>query len=425
MPTPYPTHLINKEAEYACLASILLDKVQAEYRFEQLNEKYFVDPVSKTIYLAMAEAKNRELNFDILAIISANQNIINIKDILLECIGYSSLTTSYKQTLALLINAYMAREAYKLGKSIVEYTKNTFEGQELAKLLQPALDEYNERIDQKENVLPIQELLPKWINSFQEAEENNSKPYFLNIEGLHQYFLKTGHLASIVARTKSGKSSMLGQIIVDALNQDRPVFLATLEVSDTDFLEKIVAYKSDLNPIAVQNFKSNNNQSQIKAIGETVLWLEKKQFETYHTANCFISELVMRVKEFAKTNPNPIVIIDQLQFINSGRRFENKIGEYDFIMQKLKAVAFETQSMIFVAHQLNRDVERAGRTYPQTSDIKDCGRIEEISDLVIMFAKSNEKDDETRYATIISRHRTGGRLELKWIKERARFAQTM
>ena len=425
MSTHYPTHLINTEAEKASLASILLQRDRAEFYFEQLHEKYFLDPEARTIYLAMLETKKKNLKFDVLAIISANQSVFKIKDKLIDCISYSSLTSSFEQTVALLINAHMAREAYQLGVSIVEYTKTTFEGQELAKLLQPALDEYNLRIDQKENVLHIKKLLPKWLNALNEVEDLSSKPYYLNIEGLHDYFLKTGHLCSIVARTKSGKSSMLGQIIVDALTKQRPVFLATLEVTDTDFLEKIIAYKADVNPMAVQNLKTNTSDFQIKAIGNTITWLENQEFETYHTPCCYITELVMRIKEFAKANPNPIVIIDQLQFIRVNQRFESKIGEYDLIMQKLKEVAFETKSMIFLAHQLNRDVEKTGRTYPQTSDIKDCGRIEEISDLVIMFAKSNEKEDETRFATVISRHRTGGRLELKWLKERARFAQTI
>lgn len=417
-----PQHLITLDGELCVLGYVLLHEAQQEFYFEQLKSKYFVSTKGKQIFEAINKTKERSLPYDILSIIKASEIE---KALLLECISFVGISPSFQDALNILISSYMARETYKLGTNIVEHTNTIYDGVELAPMLHHILDEYEEKIEYKPNISAISELLPKWMNSFNLDKENNSEPYYFNIEGLQDYFLKAGHLVSIVGRVKSGKSTMLGQIIVDALEKEKPVFLATLEVSEIDFLEKIIACKADVNPLAVQNFGSNRNQFQIDEISKTISWLENKKFQTYHASTCYISELIMRIREFAKVNPNPIILVDQLQFINSGKKFENKIGEYDYIMQKLKSVAFETKSMIFLAHQLNRDVERAGRKYPQTSDIKDCGRIEEISDLVIMFAKSNEKDDEKRYATIISRHMSGGNLDLNWDKKKAKFIQIL
>ena len=422
-----PNHLYHIDAEFSILGTLILSK--RTDILDQLKDEYFYSEQTKRAYKLVKEGYKNYENLDLISLYSANNE--EEKQLILEAVNKTSLSHTPQSLLTMLAEFNLARQAYKLGKNVVEISKNHWETANYPKLLEVEIENYNQIVaDSETKSYKAFDLLNGWLENKANALSSHLDTYKLPFIGLgkeaseNTVFVKQGHLVSVVARTKSGKTTFLSQIALDLLKKNIPVLIVTLEIKPDELMDKIIAYKANVNPLAVQNFgKEGQSEFNQKAIVEAMGELEKLPLYMEHNANCSVNQVVNWVKKFKKENPRGAVLIDQLQFISSGQKFDSRIYEYDFIIKKLKQLALETSTMVFVAHQLNRDIERRNeaRPFPITSDIKDCGRIEEVSDLLIMFARNNEKDDETRYTTIISRHQQGGQSYLKWDKTKGKF----
>lgn len=406
-----PQNLINQEAELAVLGIMLLQP-DLQYHLESLETKHFYS--CQKMFEAIKQAYLKHGKAEML-------NIDWNRDEIFLTYSKASLG-SIESALSLLYECYIAREAYYLAVSVTEYTQNYQEGKDTAKKLEELIEGYNQKVDlQAYNLQSIDKVLEGYINYKATKWYKDRTTDFVFGGDLRGYTMSPGHLCSVVARTKAGKTTLLSQLALQALEQNRPVLFVSLEVDNNQIIDKMTAYKANLNPLATINYQNPKNYSktQDEVVSETLGWFQNKPLNFYHTPDCSLGDLRMKIKEFSKTNPQGVIFIDQLQFISTDQRFESRIYQYDFIMRKIKQFALEFNCVVFLAHQLNRNIEMRENKYPQTSDIKDSGRIEEISDLLILFAQS--KNPDTRNCTIISRHMAGGYYELHWDKTKARF----
>lgn len=414
-----PNNLINEDAEIAFLGSLLLHPTRMDI-WEKVKKHYFVSEKGKELYTFFNLAFKNDKSFEIINLSQLGAD----RGLLLECISRSSDLTNFESGLIVLYENYIAREVFITGMSIVSLSKKNPEIRQLLKEIELLLEEYNTRVDKVEyNLWKINDLMNLQLKYW--AEKNltqNSNSFNLGITGLNDYFVGKGHLASIVARTKSGKTTFLCQNALKALDEKRQVLFISLETNQHELLNKLLAIKSKVNPLATENYGGTTSASQKQLINQNLDWIASQQLYIYHNSEATISELKQKIKEFVKENPNGVVFIDQLQFILTNREFFSKTQEYDYILRKIKQWALQFNLPIFLAHQMNRDIERRDQKYPQTSDIKDSGRVEEISDLVVMFATSSGKEQDTnRYCTIVSRHQKGGRFDLSWDDRLAQF----
>lgn len=401
--------LVDSEAELSILGSFFIKQDRIDV-FQKLNKKYFATEPAKSIFLDIKDCLENDLEVNLL-------NLKSSYDDLLQAISRSNFA-SIESSFSSVVRAYMAREAQTMGLKLVNYIKTSEEAQAIVEYLGVLLTDYNNKNITTETTFLMADIIPQLFTE----TKKETYLYNFNILGLEEVAVKPSNLVSVVARTKSGKTSFLTQVSIDLLNKNKSVLFCSLEVNQLEIGTKILACEANVNPLAISNYgqkeqSENNNRAIIQATKN----LENKKLEIYHKAECYIAELRSKIIEFCKNNENSVVFIDQLQFVRSGKNFKSKIEEYDYIMQELKVIANKTNSIIFLAHQLNRDIERRDGKFPQTSDIKDCGRIEEISDLVLMFAKSSVEKDENRYCTIVSRHIHGGKVILNWNIKKARF----
>src|SRR3989344_1550354 len=87
-----------------------------------------------------------------------------------------------------------------------------------------------------------------------------------------------------------------------------------------------------------------------------------------------------------------LIIVDYLQLVDPGRRFDSRVQEVSLISQSLKNLARELKIPILALSQLSRAVEHRGEKKPQLADLRESGSIEQDSD-VVMFIYG-EKDQE-------------------------------
>ncbi len=104
-----------------------------------------------------------------------------------------------------------------------------------------------------------------------------------------------------------------------------------------------------------------------------------------------------------------LVIVDYLQLMRGGQRFENRVAEVTFISQQLKQLARELNVPVLANAQLSRAIEQRADKRPLLSDLRESGSQEQDADVVLFL---HRKDDEvaiggTSMELIVAKQRNG------------------
>jgi replicative DNA helicase len=124
-----------------------------------------------------------------------------------------------------------------------------------------------------------------------------------------------------------------------------------------------------------------------------------------------------------------VIAVDYLQ---PGRRRDNRTQEVTDISRDLKILAKELQVPVLALSQLNRAVEQRGDKVPMLSDLRESGSIEQDADVVLFIYRQGMGDrDHPAQLTeevgttdlIIAKQRNGptGAIQLHFHKAYARF----
>jgi replicative DNA helicase len=124
-----------------------------------------------------------------------------------------------------------------------------------------------------------------------------------------------------------------------------------------------------------------------------------------------------------------LVIVDYLQLMQAGGRFENRNLEIGAITRGLKQLAKELEVPVLCLSQLSRQPERRGSDHrPQLADLRESGAIEQDADMVAFVYRDEvyNPDDPGNHGLaelIISKHRSGetGTVELAFIGDTTSF----
>ena len=96
----------------------------------------------------------------------------------------------------------------------------------------------------------------------------------------------------------------------------------------------------------------------------------------------------------AETGTLDAVFIDHLQEMKSDAKLLNRNYQLEDATQELRRIAREYDVPIILAAQLGRGTEKDNRE-PTIADIKDCGSIEQIADVIILLHGKREEMSRT------------------------------
>jgi replicative DNA helicase len=122
-----------------------------------------------------------------------------------------------------------------------------------------------------------------------------------------------------------------------------------------------------------------------------------------------------------------LLVIDYLQLMQAGGRFENRNLEIAAITRAFKQLAKELEIPVVLLSQLSRMPERRGGDHrPQLADLRESGAIEQDADLVMFVYRDrvyNEEADEREAELIVAKNRNGetGTVPLVFFGETSRF----
>ena len=193
--------------------------------------------------------------------------------------------------------------------------------------------------------------------------------------------------------------------------------------------------------------KKSRKLCRISGIGQTPLYIDD-------TPKLAITDLKARARRAAVHQRIGCIVVDYLQLMRSlsKRAEENKVLEIGEITSGLKEIAKELKIPVFACCQLNRETEKRPMGFPQLSDLRESGSMENDADTVILLWRpvkhcathkqrmdvakklkiEGDNDDQTlanleSYSeAILAKQRNGpvGRVRLRFDGERTRFHST-
>jgi replicative DNA helicase len=244
------------------------------------------------------------------------------------------------------------------------------------------------------------------------------------LDGFH-----AGQLIVGAGRTSAGKTVLGAQQAAHAAKLGHRTVFVSIEMSTDEMLKRFLAMTARVRHADLQ--AGELNAAQRALVSEAAFLLSTWPLEII--TNCrTVDSVRMKVQEQrSRGNPYRLVVIDYLQLLGAGEKFENRTQEVSAISRGLKLCAAENQCALLALSQLSRASEsRHGDHEPRLSDLRDSGSIEQDADVVLFVHRPElyRPDDpalKNRAKMIVGKQRNGaiGSFNLVWIPQFVTFGE--
>jgi len=396
----------NIEAEQAILGGILLDPGAIARVRDILVTKAFYVHAHRDIYQATLELDNQGKPTDLLAVISwlsdRNQLLkVGGKNQLVALIDRTVSAVNIDALAQLVMDKYHRRQLIKASGEILELAHDQTEeiGKQLERSSSKLLELNNSAIASLSEPTPMSDIL---VDAFERIEEKNMgtappgvKTGFYDLDAILGGF-KPGKLITIAGRPAMGKSSFLGNLAFNiSLQEQLPTVIFSLEMGKEEWGDRFLAQDVPIESNFLQSGAVSKSQwedlaKSISRLSELPIYIDDSPVLTVTSIRTKVKQLV------AKHNRIGMVGIDYLQLMegtdSDSYNLAYQIGK---ITRALKQLARECNTTVVMLSQLNRGVEGRNNKRPMMSDLRESGRIEEDSDLVILLYRDEYYHSDT------------------------------
>nr|DAW37625.1 MAG TPA: DnaB-like replicative helicase [Caudoviricetes sp.] len=409
--------MYDEELERAMLYYVIFE--QEQYA---LDETDFINERNKKIIKAINELRAEKKEISMLSIkskIKANgSQVLEYISSLGDFVRTSSAENVYSE----LISLSKKRKIFDLLQSKVN---EIADAENIDVLAENIIKQINsiERLNEKEQTFSEQVL-----NTVSALEENynNKNDYSLytglmdldnKICGLHNQ-----ELTIIGARPGVGKTTFALQIATKIAEKSKNVTIISLEMSDIQIIQKILATKTKVNSYKMRMGTIEDEDWEKIAKASTEIAKLPINLITKATTIQAIETIARKLKNRNKLD---LLIIDYIQLIKNKGKFNNREQEVADITRTLKLLSLDLKIPIIGICQLNRN---ATRQEPSLADLRESGAIEQDADNVIFLYQEKEQEDSIVDITVkIAKQRAGevGKVYMKFNKPNSEFKGVM
>lgn len=227
--------------------------------------------------------------------------------------------------------------------------------------------------------------------------------------------LQKSDLIILAARPSMGKTAFALCLALNAaLKQDIPVAIFSLEMSQEQLFQRLLAVRSkvDLSHVRRPGNLTDEEWQHLQQAGDVI-----RQAKIYTDDSSVLStlELRARARRLKAEKGLGLIIVDYLQLMRSSRRTDSRELEISDISRSLKALAKELEVPVVALSQLNRKVEDRDNKRPNLADLRESGAIEQDADVIMFvyredvykFKNPAERPSEGNAEIIIGKQRNG------------------
>jgi len=229
--------------------------------------------------------------------------------------------------------------------------------------------------------------------------------------------LSGGKLIIIAGRPGTGKTSFLLSLVRNIVGTKLParkyrVVVFSLEMDRNELAERLIAQQAriDTRRLRTGQLAAEEWPKFTEAVSASSEW----QLLINDAPALNPTQLKIACKLMHAEAPLDLVVIDYLQLMNGGGKFENRQAEVSYISRQLKGLAKELGVPVIAAAQLSRAVEQRQDKRPVLSDLRESGSIEQDADQVMFLYRP--EDDISIVELSVAKHRSGpiGDVQLKY-----------
>ncbi|MCK5942714.1 MAG: replicative DNA helicase [Planctomycetes bacterium] len=237
--------------------------------------------------------------------------------------------------------------------------------------------------------------------------------------------LQPGELVIIAARPSMGKTTFALNLTERVSNHGKGIAFFSLEMSNQQVIQNMLCCRSQIDGSAMR--KGRITDQQYKRLQEEAAKLYETPIFIDDTPGISITQLRAKARRLKQKHGIDMIVVDYLQLMTGGGRFESRQQEISAISRGLKSVARELSVPVLALSQLNRDVENRDDHRPRMSDLRESGAIQQDADVILLLHRDdyfNPTEENRGLAqVIIAKQRNGptGEVALRFFREYMRF----
>lgn len=194
---------------------------------------------------------------------------------------------------------------------------------------------------------------------------------------------RLGELVVIGGRPAMGKTQLLVNLSLN-ISKQKPVLYFTFDLSAFLLTTRFISANSGISVGKIlQNELSNEEKSTLTNL--------QKQFSKHNilindSGNNSFASLRAHCQKEIKEHGVKVIVVDCLQMMSSNKYRNNREQEISHISRELKNIAKDFNVCVIASSQLSRAAESRGlQKFPQLSDLRESGAIEQNADKVIFI----------------------------------------
>ena len=421
----------NEKAERSVLGAILIDKDAINLVSETISPKDFYNDLNGIIYEAMLSLYDERKPIDLLTLTTRlKKNKLNDKiesSYLTDLIDEVPTAANVEHYAEMIKEASTKRSLIRIGTDIAEMGYQ--EEKESLELLDKAESSIF-AVSQGHNIkgfIPIKAGLAESFDRIDELHKKGSgfrgiQTGFVDLDNILSG-MQASNLLILAARPGQGKTAMVVNMSQNiAVDQRKPVGIFSLEMSQEELVDRLLIGQADVDAWKLKTGRLA--ESDFAKLSQAMGELADAPIFIDDTPGISIAEMRTKGRRLQLEQKIEVLIVDYLQIINPGRRYDNRVQEVSIVSQGLKNLARELKIPVLAVSQLSRAVEHRGERKPQLADLRESGAIEQDADVVMfLYRPEVEVSNIMQTKLLIAKHRNGpmGEIDLLFRGDRIRF----
>ncbi len=410
----------NVDAEVAILGGILLDPNAFMRVSDKLDVNAFYVSTHRDIYRACAALNAKGKATDCLTVsswLSDNDLLTHIggRSKLMSLIDCTVGTVNIDALADLVMDKYRRRCLIKAANQILKLGYETETG--LLEVFQKAESKLMDVTGDAFGEAEPTALADIMIDAYSRVEERHSgikvgfPTGFYDLDALLNGGFKPGKLITVAARPACGKSSFLGKIALNMAFNGISVAIFSMEMNKEEWGDRFLSQDAKIESSYLQTGRISPNHwdnlsRSAKRLSELPVYIDDSPTLNITAVAAKVKRLVAQRGQLGMVGIDYLGLIDGIDTNGSNLAFS--IGK---VTRALKQLSRECNVPIVLLCQLNRALEGRQNKRPTPADLRDSGRIEEDSDIIITLYRDEIYDPQSVDRGIaeisINKHRGG------------------
>lgn len=413
-----PPH--SEEAEQSVLGAILIDKNAIVEVAGFLRPIHFYEDKNGLVFDAMISLYEERRPIDLLTLTEKLKSLKKYKDVggagyLTELTGVVPTSANVEHYGKIVRELHAKRELIGAGGAITEAAFDS------GKTLQSVLDEAESKIfsisqeNLARNFVSMKDVLAGSFDRLDEIQRlgGGMRGVPTGYKDLDNVLagMQASNLLVLAARPGVGKTAFTLNVGLHvAVKEKMPVGFFSLEMSCEELGDRLLVMEAGIDSWRLKTGKLADEdfdklQEAMGVLADAPIYIDD-------TPGLSIMEMRTKARRLQMERGLKLVIVDYLQLMDSGRRFDNRVQEVSIISQSLKNLARELRVPVIAVSQLSRAVEQRGSKKPQLADLRESGSIEQDADVVMFLYRAEEAQDmapsdKMPIKLAIEKHRNG------------------